>query len=734
MSAHTLPPNPCLVAIVLVARTSGDPFIVFHYPPRPGEDNSRFKNMFKDNVLNDDSTTSSSDEDSAGSSNEALKSSHEPENNGKKDSPPDGYEFGSTSPEKNSGMISDRRWDDLFGYQSSVLAKLLCPAATGHKKRFEVALNDKVMVGRPVFARSDGSWKRKRNPRRSSSRSNMAPERTKKDHEETKGSRLKYSGVEETDFSEASGPDASFDSHSEAHEEALDVQTTFSVEPSTKKESVPDKIRSISNASSIQAKPEKPLSMFNVVYILQPPPLEYQLRVKEMYNNVTKKLSKALKWEQSHSNYVANECAHIASMKKTGTEKPHLSTLYHTLISQSSLAKAIATLYSSISSLRIAHLSLTSSMSLSLQIPIARSISVLPTLLSPQLPGLWLTTANSMPTDDEAQTTGTQLGSHFTLLLLSDLQSILSDVNATSSPITAALTHYLRVTTSTKSFYQISQTSGIPLPDIQFLASHLIYWHRARAIPPLHQRDTYIVSPNADMRNLSIAASTFAKVFPALPSLPFILSTLSSRLRPYSNLIPSKDHKQAYMDILAWLMRGGWVTQLRTFAWVRVPPHIKEAVINAKVTNGSDRSPQHSETEGSVSATDESDNASSSYLDVPHSHPEPHRAHSRSPSPGSSTHTTLPFTQTPTTQLPTLIPNPRLASDLPSRHLSAISKHVLQMQGSESQSAWDKCIKYFDGKHALETIPVREGWKRKKVKELLDGWVELGVLVRGRHW
>lgn len=415
-------------------------------------------------------------------------------------------------------------------------------------------------------------------------------------------------------------------------------------------------------------------------------------------------------------------------------DKQHLGILYHDILSQSSLAKAISTLYTSISGLRIAHISLTSSMSLSLQIPIATSISVLPTPLSPQLPGLWLTTADSMPTDDDAQTTGTQLGSHFTLLLLSDLHSMLSDVNTASSPITQPLTHYLRVSTPTKSFYQLSQSSGIPLPDIQFLASHLIYWRRARAIPPLHQRDTYIVSPNADMRKMASAASTFAKLFPTLPPLPYILSTLSSRLRPYSSLIPSKDHKAAYMDILAWLMRGGWVTQLRTFAWVRVPAHIKETVSQEKNLPGSDKSSQHTSTDDSESATEDSDISTSSYLDVPHSRSGLHNPHSRPSSPASSTNTTVPFTQQTTPQSPTLIPNPRLASDTPSRHLSAISKTILRTQGAESQSAWDKCVKFFDGKHAIETIPVREGWKRKKVKEWVDGWVELGVLVRGRHW
>lgn len=722
MSTQNLPPNPCLIAIILVARTSSDPFVVFHYPPKPGEDNTRFKNIFHDN--GQESTTSSSDEDNPDSATEGPKIDQPIQENHEKSSPPN--DFGSASPEKPSLSKPGHKWNDLFGLQSSVLAKLLSPSMGSHKKKSEVGLNGRVMIGRPVFARLDGSWKKAKKARRSSSRSNLTLEKIKMDREERRAIIAKFPGIEEKD-QDTPEFEVSTESHSDAHENTEDTPATHANGETTKADRNSKKAQTLGHDSSPSLITKKSLVMFNVVCVLQAPPLEYHLRVSEIYDNVVKKLSKALKWEQSHSNYVANEVASIASLTKR-RETLSLSTLYHDLISQSSFAKAIATLYNSISSLRIAHISLTPSLSLSLQIPLPTSISVLPTPLSPQLPGLWLTTATSMPSDDEAQTTGTQLGSHFTLLLLSDLQSILSDVNAASSPITEPLTHYLRVSTPNKSFYQISQSSGIPLPDIQFLALHLIYWRRARAIPPLHQRDTYIVSPNADMRKLAAAASTFAKVFPTLPSLPYILSTLSSRVRPYSNLIPSKDHKNAYMEILSWLMRGGWVTQLRTFAWVRVPSHVKDIVSKQNVANGSDRPRSGSETDDTDSATDDSEDARDSiYLDVP-------RTHSRSISPTSSTHTTIVITNGNSTHAPSLIPNPRLASDLPSRHLSAISKLILQCIGTESQSAWDKCVVYFDGKHALETIPVREGWKRKRVKELVDGWVELGVLVRARHW
>lgn len=415
-----------------------------------------------------------------------------------------------------------------------------------------------------------------------------------------------------------------------------------------------------------------------------------------------------------------------------------MTRLYHELLAQSSLARSISTLYNNISSSRIAHVSFTPSHSKSFQIPIPTWISNLPTPLVPQLPGLWLTTANAMTNEDAGQTAGNQLGSHFTLLLLTDLKLILAEVNAVKHPFNEALSQFLQVSTPTKSFYQIGQSSGIPLQHIQELAVYLIQWRRARAIPPLNKSDIYILSPNSDMRKLASAASNFSKVFPGLPSLPEILGMLSGRgPRPYLYIIPpTKDHKEAYMNILSWLMRGGWVTQLRTFAWVRVPSAIREVIGNEVIkspTRSPNKSPQHTDIDesdstsmsASTSSLDVPDSVSSSRLDV---------RISRSASPSSSTHTTLPFRQAVAPQSATLISNPRLVSALPSRYLSAISKHILQVQGSDSQSAWDRCVKYFDGKHAIESIPVREGWKRKRVAELVGGWESLGVLVRGRHW
>ena len=410
-------------------------------------------------------------------------------------------------------------------------------------------------------------------------------------------------------------------------------------------------------------------------------------------------------------------------------------------INESSLAKAIEVLYKSISTSRIAHMNLTPTLSFSLQIPIPTSISILPTPTSPQLPGLWLTTATSVASDDEIQTTGSQLAAHFALLLLSDLPTILADVNATGSLIAAPLTHYLRVSTPTKSFLQISQSSGIPLGDIQFLASHLIYWRRARAVPPLHQKDTYIVSPNADMGKLGSASSTYSRLFPSLPALPKMLNMLSTTLKPYSTLIPSKDHKQAYIEILAWLMRGGWVTQLRTFAWVRVSAEIQNMV--AQEIEDEERNKQpHSDTAEHDDRHDRHDDGvdvNAGEGDLPSGYLSPPRStFSSSRSSTSSSRTAIPLSQQAATSMqhkpPVFILNPTRASEIETRYLSAISTGMLLVHGQEVKDAWQKCLKYINGQHALEKIAVREGWKRKRVAELLGVWRGMGILMEVRHW
>ena len=320
MASYPLPPNPCLVAILLLVKTTSEPRIIFHYPPKPGEDNSLFRDMFKENPTDNDSSSSSSDDNSQDSSAEASKPIEHKDQRGTGKSTPEIDETGSASPEKNDGLRGIKaklQWNDLFGYQSSVLSKILLPATSGHKQRFEVGLNDLVFLGRPIFARPDGTWKKPRKMRRSSSKSNVTAEKVKDLQEQNKATKLGPSDYAKK-VREISGVETE-ESQTDSHRDEETLEKGEAIEGGEPVEQILDP--KSNRASKSEMLPpnkgkQKPLAMFHVVFVLRPPALEYHLRVKEMYDNVTKTLSKAMKWEQTRSGYVARETAVINSLTK----------------------------------------------------------------------------------------------------------------------------------------------------------------------------------------------------------------------------------------------------------------------------------------------------------------------------------------------------------------------------------------------------------------------------------
>lgn len=321
MASYPLPPNPCLVAILLLVKTTSEPRIIFHYPPKPGEDNSHFKDMFKESPADDDSSSSSSEDESQNSSAEVPNPIKQKEASDTGKSTPEVDETGSASPEKSDekkGGKANLQWNDLFEYQAGVLAKVLMPTMSGHKKRFELGLNDKVFLGRPVFARPDGTWKKPKKMRRSSSRSNVTAEKVKAVRELDKGAKAETFDRANKD-ARASGLDTGKESQSDSHQDEEALKKEDAIEDGEPVEQVPDTKSNRTGKSDTlppNKEKQKQLAMFHVVFVLRPPPLEYHLRVREMYDNVIKKLSKAMKWEQSRSGYVAREAAVIISLTK----------------------------------------------------------------------------------------------------------------------------------------------------------------------------------------------------------------------------------------------------------------------------------------------------------------------------------------------------------------------------------------------------------------------------------
>ncbi|KAF2240527.1 hypothetical protein BU26DRAFT_525991 [Trematosphaeria pertusa] len=459
---------------------------------------------------------------------------------------------------KQKGGIHD--WDTVLGFKVDALEKILCPGKAFNKRRFEMGVESVVFVGAPMFVREDGLWKKRK-------------KRRKRSAEDALLANLKIGEAKKGDGSPEEDRSGSTSTEPFVYPEGFEPgygHGLISGAPSGAVSEAGSDARSNSTADN-----NPDMTMFNVVFVLNPPALEYQLRVKDMYDNISRKYAKALKYEQARFQYVWKESKRIIDIKQRAKENGEaLTATWQKILAISPLAKSIAILFEAISNDKIAHVHFDATFNTSFQIPQADSTPYLPNALEPQMPGLWLTTSNVV-IEDESDAPMTQ---HAALLLLEDPETLIKDLEGDNKNNTAALAFYIRNIIPTKSLLKISNKHNIVAQDMEYIASHLVYWRRARLIAPLHPRDTYIVSPNADLSNLQAAIPAYASRFSTLPTLPKMLSMLSGTPKPYRSFIPTAEHREAYMDILAWLMRGGWVTQLRTFAWVRVSPEIKAQV------------------------------------------------------------------------------------------------------------------------------------------------------------
>ncbi|KAH7095425.1 nitrogen permease regulator of amino acid transport activity 3-domain-containing protein [Paraphoma chrysanthemicola] len=478
------------------------------------------------------------------------------------DDPDDEHGEGDSRSRRRGG---DHDWDTVLGFKTDALEKMLTPSKEFNKRRFELGVEGVVFVGAPMFVREDGLWKKLKRRKK---------KRSDKDRLED-GDLVKNltSAEEDDDAAALEDPPRKPKPEPFVYPEGFEPgygHGSFSEGPSGAPSEVGSDARS--NSTGLDSNPD--MTMFNVVFVLNPPALEYQQRIKDVYDNVTRKYAKALKFEEARFQYVWKESKRIIDIKQRAKENNEsLTSTWRNIIATSPLARSIAIMFDTISHDKIAHIHFDATFNTSFQIPQADSTPYLPSALEPQMPGLWLTTSNVVLDDDESPMT-----QHAALLLLEDTETLIKDLGGDMGGNAAAIAFYIRNIVPTKSLLKISKRHDISAHDMEYIASHLVYWRRARLIAPLSPRDTYIVSPNADFASLAAAIPAYSHRFQTLPTLPKMLSMLSGTPRPYRNFIPSTEHRDAYMDILAWLMRGGWVTQLRTFAWVRVTPDIKAQV------------------------------------------------------------------------------------------------------------------------------------------------------------
>ena len=293
-----------LLAILLVAQTNtkSEPHLIFHYPPKPGEDDARLRSILKEPAVDEDSSSSENDDDASDELSPVEAAAPSPKPNV---SPPDFEDVGSASPDTKDGLRhnpQEEKWNRIFDHDPRLLAKLLAPGHVYHKRRLEIGIDGRAFVGKPYYANEDGSW-RKLRKRRSSSKSTNQLSMLDSVVEE---GRMQAPDESLTDIKEELGPVASSTDDNE------EVETV----PAVVGHRRGDNTKSDPAIPSAPVKPSSSLKMFSLVFVLDPSPLEYHEKVNEMYAHVIKKLTKALRWEQARSDYVGREVSSITSVTK----------------------------------------------------------------------------------------------------------------------------------------------------------------------------------------------------------------------------------------------------------------------------------------------------------------------------------------------------------------------------------------------------------------------------------
>ncbi|KAM7223488.1 nitrogen permease regulator 3 [Rhypophila decipiens] len=542
MSVPVLPSPSNFLAVALVINRSRDgPRFVFHYPPhvKPAHCSEKQSNA-EDNFDLDEEEDLFFDR---------------PSRPGIDRTPSLGPNAANYSPLWNSDdhQVTDSGtqvvpWEHVAGFPTKDLESILTPARAYHKKLFHVSLDPLRCVSYPVYAPENGSWKKKKKQQKQKQPDSRKP-RTDDDD-----------SVPWTDIDRPAGTGDRRQSDvvdSSAREAAKAAMKTA--------EETEDKRSS--------------MTMFNLVFILNPQKHEAKDLVDLMFFHIIKKINKAYKYCQQRSDFVWKESKKILALKDKGREdKRKMSSLWEEILSTSSLAASMQDIYDAVSRNRIAALQLETPEGLvthSVQIPIPFHVPDLPPDGASDQVGLWLTTANSHIADDAVDELD-YVDKNFALLLMADEKKIIAELQQDADETALRMIEFVRHCKPTLSFYQVGQQSNNILTpaEVRKFAQHFIFWRRAIAIPPLHARDIYIVSPNCDLRKLPQAAAQWARQFPLSPPLPNFLAELSVAPRPYKLHCPSKAHRPVYMTMLAWLMRGGWVTQLCTFAYVVVWPEI----------------------------------------------------------------------------------------------------------------------------------------------------------------
>jgi hypothetical protein len=166
-------------------------------------------------------------------------------------------------------------WERVAGFPTRDLAGILTPARSYHKRLFQLSLDPLYCVSYPIHVPEDGRWKRPKKARKSkaSKHGDDHPSATSEGDSKSAGDN-------------AAGRDAEATKKDEGDEEKRSSMT-----------------------------------MFNLVFMLNPRRNEAKEVVESLYANILKKVNKAYRYSQQHCDFIWKESKRILYVKDKAREE-----------------------------------------------------------------------------------------------------------------------------------------------------------------------------------------------------------------------------------------------------------------------------------------------------------------------------------------------------------------------------------------------------------------------------
>ncbi|GAV29615.1 hypothetical protein PMKS-003116 [Pichia membranifaciens] len=479
----------------------------------------------------------------------------------------------STHNSQKKNQNKEYKVEKLFSFDTDFISDLATPPKSLCNTRFELTVEDMVFLGLPIHIQDDGSWRVSKKSKFIRSKSMSTSQRSRKQScSDSNQNEDKRSGSNRASFNNSINlddhkvNDTETKNDDELHDDHIDHHNDMEVLEYT-------------GENSRVIEKDCGMYQFHMLFVMNPPVVEYNHRIDEMFHYIISRISLLLRYEQQKTNYVWEESKKILELKEDLAHLP-INQQWKTIIEKSSLAKLICETYKAVSRSQIVNIEINGKLN-SFQIPIRREFVVLPPnyVELPEYSTLSSISPFNQLNSYESPTSLSQANdvmAFFGLILLDDTERIIRDIKAEKDSVIAS---FIRLIKPSESLQRLSVLSGLDIQEVKMFANHLVYWRRAMAILPLTSRSIYVVSPIAPIKNIYKDSPDFNRTFPNLPPLPTFLSMISdistNKPKSISNIIPSRDHRDLYMDAIAWLFKHGYIIQLYTFLYLKITKEIK---------------------------------------------------------------------------------------------------------------------------------------------------------------